>query len=243
MRTALMAVWCVAMLCGIVSAGDAEPKSEDVSATDQLRDHRIVASVLESHGPKTVAKWIRKQRRGKVTVEVNGSLRPSIGPPNPKYVTPVSVLYDLRMLDMSAEEFAREVAGVVPVDDTKIVITQDDVGPVGGESDEEPQAGDDGTSKQSCVSVVRERVPGATASNGCVVSTVEDVSAVDSSDQERPSQYTVEGWCLDGSGITRRYVVTMTCHRLPIFVHIDGEGSIQPMAEIVEVRDIVVRID
>jgi hypothetical protein len=125
MARARFAFLAVALTAAVVVA-------QDTATVPQTDERAIVQKVLEEHGAAPVVQWIQQRRLGRITIEVGGKLKPAVGPPNTKYVTPSSVLADLKLAKVDARTFAEEIAAGGPVEKREMVISQQDVGPAGG---------------------------------------------------------------------------------------------------------------
>lgn len=119
------------LLAALAAAGTAAQEATTTTQQGLQEQHAVVQQVLDEYGSAPVIQWIQQRRYGKVTIEVGGRLKPAIGPPNAKFVTPASVLNDLRLLGVDVKTFAAEIAAIGPVEKRQVVISQEDVKPAG----------------------------------------------------------------------------------------------------------------
>ena len=105
---------------GLVSAADGQQTKNDLQTIERL---------LEEYGKQPFIELIRDKRHGTISVQVGSTIRKSVGPPNKKYVTPLSILYDLRATGITMAELPAELTPHLDAERSQpIVITQKDVG-------------------------------------------------------------------------------------------------------------------
>ncbi len=210
-------------------AGD--PRTDDLAA---------VGRVLEEHGVDVVIEWIREKRMGRITLEVNGRLKPALGPPNRRFVTPASVLHDLRLSRVDVATFASEISGAAPVDRKTMVISQADVasggrpgppasGTAGSQSSPSSETFDETDLDARCKWSARSLMTQAGAHNGCTSVNVTDVRSEVVPKMNTQTVYTVTGTCVSSSDSrVHGFEAGARCYVKPIGGAIWAEGSSTP---------------
>lgn len=202
-------------------------------------DAAAVARVLDEYGSGVVIDWIRAKRRGKITLEVNGRLRPSIGPPNPRFVTPASVLHDLELSRVDVATFQAEIAGAVPVDKDQMVISQADVASGGSSGPQSRGGADSPTSSQvagnqmdldsRCRASARSLVTTAATRESCTSVNITEIRSDALPKMNTATIYRVTGSCVATSdGRVHPFDAGARCHVKPIGGRIWAEGSATP---------------
>lgn len=78
-------------------------------------EENSVKELIDKVGKPRLIQFIRRHSYQRITIEVNGTLRESYGRPQLVYVTPRSVLHDIKLVGMSVKKFAawvhREIKG------------------------------------------------------------------------------------------------------------------------------------
>lgn len=215
----LVVVPCLMLGATAVAREPAGPETQQ-RAAEELE---IVGQVLADHDVAVVVDWIRKQRRGKITVEVAGQLRPSLGPPNQKYVTPASVVYDLHQIEVEPEDFAEAIARLQPVAHEPMAIGQKDLGRSTG-----APAGSSGKAASGdgaeCEKIAWRRAAEVAADKGCAGPVVADVDAVEE------DRFVATGSCRDTATDEQRdFEVVIQCRGKPFPGKLWVEGSAEPV--------------
>jgi hypothetical protein len=215
----------------------ADPAAEAAAQQQRDSDLATIQKVVESKGTATVSEWIRARRHGRITVEVGGRLKPSFGPPNHRFVTAASVLYDLQLAKVDVATFAREVAGLEPQAPRDVVISQQDVGggghggsSTGGSPASAPMAPGEIDVPEHCRSAARAFALRHAAERGCGDGRVESLDGADKAKLTAEVYMELRGTCADTeSGAVRRFESTIRCSVKPVGGVLWVEGSDEPI--------------
>ena len=79
--------------------------SVNLSNGDFITDIQLIEMLMQNYGKDLVIKTILEKRKGHVTVLKADGLVESSGTPKPQYVTPQTILVDLKKIELSARIF------------------------------------------------------------------------------------------------------------------------------------------
>ncbi len=186
----------LAFLIAVMAA--AGVPAQETTTAPQDSERAVVKKVLDEQGAAPVIQWIQQRRYGKVTIEVGGRLKPAVGPPNAKFVTPASVLNDLRLLGVDVETFAAEIAAIGPVEKRQVVISQADVGPAGGGGATTTGAQSSGSAR-TCREMSEQAAIRIASNKGCRDGRVSSVDEEGEDIHVMFSVFQITGECRDAS--------------------------------------------
>jgi hypothetical protein len=195
----------------LVSAGIAAQETATVAREAEVA---MVQKVLEVYGAAPVIQWIQQRRYGKITVEVGGKLKPAVGPPNAKFVTPASVLHDLKLLHVDTQTFAAEIATAGPVEKRDLVISQDDVGPAGRDGATTTGSRSSGGAR-TCREMSEQAAIRIASARGCNDGKVLDVAEEGEDQHVMFSVFEVRGECRTTDFRVRHFIARIKCTSSP----------------------------
>jgi hypothetical protein len=73
---------------------------------------RYLSKLIDEYGKNAIINWILKVRNGRITVEIDGDFKDSIGQPQHSYITSRSLLNDIKTAGLSIAQFATELVEV-----------------------------------------------------------------------------------------------------------------------------------
>lgn len=81
--------------------------STEIEYPDGFRkaDLKEVERMFSEYGKPSIMNYIRKKRGNRITIEVKGKLKETMGPPAPQFVTPKTILVDLNKLGLTLKAF------------------------------------------------------------------------------------------------------------------------------------------
>ena len=71
-----------------------------------MADEKLVEGLIETHGKDNVVQIILEKRDWKITIQKNRTFGDSYGKPDLSFITPKSIIYDLKLLNMSINDLA-----------------------------------------------------------------------------------------------------------------------------------------
>ena len=87
--------------------------SYSLSAEPHSRSEvRYISKLIDEYGKNAIIDWILKVRNGLITVEIEGAFKDSAGQPQHSYITPRSLLKDIKTAGLSIAQFATELVEV-----------------------------------------------------------------------------------------------------------------------------------
>ena len=87
--------------------------SYSLSAEPHSRSEvRYLSKLIDEYGKNAIINWILKVRNGRITVEIDGDFKDSIGQPQHSYITSRSLLNDIKTAGLSIAQFATELVEV-----------------------------------------------------------------------------------------------------------------------------------
>ena len=71
-----------------------------------MADEKLVEGLIETYGKDNVVKVILEKRDWKITIQKNRTFGDSYGKPDLSFITPKSIIYDLKLLNLSINDFS-----------------------------------------------------------------------------------------------------------------------------------------
>jgi hypothetical protein len=198
-------------------------------------ERSAVEQAIAEFGTPAIIDYLLEVRSARVTVEVDGKLRPAVGRPNAKLVTPASILHDLAQAMVDPLRLRDILVKRGPPKALQTRITQDDVGSASGSAESATATGSGEVTQDSCIAVARRNGAACAARKGCTNPEVTSVELKEPGDAVRHPRYLVTGACRTDGGSTGTFEATVKCfvRKLPRGATIESEsgGKAQTMID------------